>query len=98
MVFQSFTYLWFLLCVLTGYFALQWPSNRGASWARSAQNLWLLAASYTFYGWVTPWWLILIATTTVVEWTPEVAVKLMQTRGRPPRPDAWNPIAAVVTE
>ncbi len=83
MVFQSFTYLWFLLCVLTGYFALQWPSNRGASWARSAQNLWLLAASYTFYGWVTPWWLILIATTTVVDFTATRKITAANTqRGR----------------
>lgn len=69
MVFQSFTYFWFLLAVLTGYFVLQWPSRRGAPWARRAQNIWLLAASYTFYGWITPWWLALIATTTLVDFT-----------------------------
>ena len=66
MVFQSFTYFWFLVIVLTGYFALQWWVRRGALWARPAQNLGLLAASYTFYGWITHWWLALILTTTVV--------------------------------
>lgn len=69
MVFQSFTYFWFLVAVLAGYFALQWPVRRGAAWARPAQNLGLLAASYTFYGWVTPWWLLLIVTTTLVDFT-----------------------------
>jgi D-alanyl-lipoteichoic acid acyltransferase DltB (MBOAT superfamily) len=35
-----------------------------------AQNLLLLVASYVFYGWVHPWFLILIGTTTVVDyWT-----------------------------
>lgn len=74
MVFQSFTYFWFLLAVLAGYFALQWMVRRGAPWARPAQNLGLLAASYTFYGWITPWWLILIATTTLVDFTAARAI------------------------
>lgn len=74
MVFQSFTYFWFLLAVLAGYFALQWWVRRGAPWARPAQNFALLAASYTFYGWVTPWWLALIATTTLVDFTSARAI------------------------
>ncbi|MFN0130424.1 MAG: MBOAT family O-acyltransferase [Verrucomicrobiales bacterium] len=69
MVFQSVTYFWFLVIVLSGYFALQWPVRTGRRWARTSQNLWLLAASYTFYGWVTPWWLALISTTTLVDFT-----------------------------
>lgn len=66
MIFQSFTYLWFLAVVIAGHFALQWPAHAGKTWARTAQNLWLLAASYVFYGWVTPWWLLLIVTITLV--------------------------------
>jgi D-alanyl-lipoteichoic acid acyltransferase DltB (MBOAT superfamily) len=81
MVFQSFAYFWFLLGVMAGYFALQRAVRRGSRWARPAQNLWLLAASYTFYGWVTPWWLVLIVTTTVVDFT---AARLID-RTRDPR-------------
>jgi len=69
MVFQSFTYCWFLIVVVAGYFSLQTWAHTGVPWARRAQNLWLLVASYTFYGWVTPWWLALIATTTLVDYS-----------------------------
>jgi alginate O-acetyltransferase complex protein AlgI len=82
MVFQSFTFLWFLLAVLAGYYALQWPARRGEGWARTGQNFWLLAASYTFYGWVTPWWLTLIATTTLVDFT---AARLIASTADPRR-------------
>jgi alginate O-acetyltransferase complex protein AlgI len=93
MVFQSFTYFWFLLPVLAGYFALQWAVARGATWARSAQNVWLLAASYTFYGWVTPWWLALIATTTVVDFT---AARLIDRSHRPHHRRLWLTTSLVV--
>jgi alginate O-acetyltransferase complex protein AlgI len=58
MVFQSIEYLLFLSALLATYF---WLNLRWQNWL-------LLMASYAFYGWVTPWWLILIMTTTVVDW------------------------------
>jgi len=93
MVFQGFTYLWFLLLVLAGYGALQWPAARGAAWARPAQNLWLLAASYTFYGWVTHWWLILIVTTTLVDYT---AARMIAASGGPRHRRLWLTASLVV--
>lgn len=93
MVFQSFTYLWFLLAVLAGYFALQWHARRGLDWARRAQNLGLLAASYAFYGWVTPWWLLLIATTTLVYFA---AARLIAATTDPRRRRLWLVASLVV--
>ncbi|MGX9728413.1 MAG: transposase [Candidatus Electronema sp. VV] len=46
MIFTSSVYAIFLALVVTAYWALR---------RRQAQNLFLLAASYVFYGWVTPW-------------------------------------------
>jgi D-alanyl-lipoteichoic acid acyltransferase DltB (MBOAT superfamily) len=56
MIFTSFAYAIFLALVVTVYWALR---------QRQAQNLFLLAASYVFYGWVTPWFCLLIAAATV---------------------------------
>lgn len=56
MIFTSSVYAIFLAVVVTVYWALR---------QRQAQNLLLLAASYVFYGWVTPWFCLLIAAATV---------------------------------
>lgn len=58
MIFQSIEYLIFLVCVLALYF---WLPRRG-------QNALLVAASCVFYGWVHPWYLILIGITTIFDW------------------------------
>jgi alginate O-acetyltransferase complex protein AlgI len=58
MSFQSFEYLVFLFSFLAVYFVL--PLR--------PQNLLLLAASYVFYGWVHPWYVALIAVTTLFDW------------------------------
>lgn len=57
MIFHSLEFLAFLLVVLAAYWSL----------GRRGQNLLLLVASYVFYGWVHPWFLILIASSTVVD-------------------------------
>ena len=59
MIFQSVDYLLFLVFVLAGYWSLP---HRG-------QNVLLLAAGYIFYGWVHPWYCILLAATTLVDFT-----------------------------
>jgi D-alanyl-lipoteichoic acid acyltransferase DltB (MBOAT superfamily) len=58
MIFQSIEYLLFFCTLLATYF---WLPLLG-------QNLLLLAASYLFYGWVHPWYLVLIGTTTLFDW------------------------------
>jgi len=59
MIFHSFDFLVFFAVVVTIYWQLP---HRG-------QNLFLLAASYVFYGWVHPWFVILmLASTTVDYW------------------------------
>jgi alginate O-acetyltransferase complex protein AlgI len=58
MTFHSLDYVVFFLVVTTVYWRLshQW------------QNRFLLAASYLFYGWFEPWFCLLLAGTTVVDW------------------------------
>ena len=59
MIFHSLAFLAFFVIVVAVYWRL---SHR-------AQNIFLLAASYVFYGWVHPWFvLIMLASTTVDFW------------------------------
>jgi D-alanyl-lipoteichoic acid acyltransferase DltB (MBOAT superfamily) len=58
-IFHSLTFVAFFILTLGAYWLLP----------RRAQNVWLLAASYVFYGWVHPWFVILmLASTTVDYW------------------------------
>lgn len=56
MIFHSLEFALFFAVVAALYWAL----------GRRPQNVLLLVASYVFYGWVHPWFLALIATTTLV--------------------------------
>ena len=58
MIFHSLEFVAFFLVVVTVYWQLDHRS----------QNVLLLVASYMFYGWVHPWFLILIATSTTVDY------------------------------
>ena len=59
MVFASFIFLfWFLPAFLAGYFALP-PRWR---------NLWLILASFAFYGWWRPHYVLLMLASTVVDY------------------------------
>ena len=58
MIFHSLDFVAFFLVTVTLYWRL---SHR---W----QNRLLLVASYVFYGWVTPWFLILLVTSTTIDW------------------------------
>ena len=64
MTFHSLDFLAFFLLVTAVY----WRLSHGA------QNWFLLGASYLFYGWVEPWFCLLLAGTTVVDWW--VALKM----------------------
>ncbi len=58
MIFHSIDFLLFLAVVLTVYWSL----------GRRLQNVFLLAASYFFYGYIHSWFLILILISTVVDY------------------------------
>ncbi|MEZ4887247.1 MAG: MBOAT family O-acyltransferase [Chitinophagales bacterium] len=59
MIFTSFTYIYFL----TGFFILYWTIRN-----KTAQNILTLVGSYLFYGWIHPWFCILIASSTLVDY------------------------------
>ena len=56
MIFHSFDFLAFFVVVVTLYWRLP---HRG-------QNVLLLAASYVFYGWVHPWFVLMMLVSTTV--------------------------------
>jgi alginate O-acetyltransferase complex protein AlgI len=57
MVFHTIDYLLFLPAVLAAYLLLPW---RG-------QNALLILAGYIFYGWIHPWYCLLLASTTLID-------------------------------
>src|SRR6476659_8987269 len=59
MIFQSISYLIFLAVVLAAYWSL----------SRRSQNIMLVAASYIFYGWEHPWFLLPLWASTVVDYS-----------------------------
>jgi D-alanyl-lipoteichoic acid acyltransferase DltB (MBOAT superfamily) len=72
--FQSLEFLVFFAITLAAYWLLP----------HRAQNVWLFIASYVFYGWVHPWWpLLLFATTMVDYWS---ARRMSE---RPDQRQAW---------
>lgn len=58
MIFHSLDFLLFFLCVLFVYWCLN----------HRTQNIFLLLSSYFFYGYIHPWFLLLILTSTVVDY------------------------------
>ncbi len=73
MTFTSFDFLLFLVVLLATYWLL--PN-------KTSQNLLLLTASYLFYGYVHPWFCLLIAFSTVVDYCCGLAMgRFTQCRG-----------------
>jgi D-alanyl-lipoteichoic acid acyltransferase DltB (MBOAT superfamily) len=64
MIFHSLDFIAFIVLVT----AIYWRLSHGA------QNWFLLGASYLFYGWFHPWFCLLLATTTVVDWWAGLAM------------------------
>ena len=58
MIFHSLAFFVFFFLTVAAYWLLP----------RRAQNVLLLVASYVFYGWVHPWWPILLFATTFVDY------------------------------
>ena len=65
MIFHSFDFLIFFLVTLGLYWCLP----------HRAQNVLLLVASYVFYGYVHPWFLYLIAASTIVDYAMALAME-----------------------
>lgn len=65
MIFHSFEYLVFLGVVLATYWQLP----------RRAQNLFIVAASYLFYGWEHPWFLIPLIASTLIDFFCAIAME-----------------------
>jgi len=80
MIFQSLTYLSFLLSVLAIYWSLP----------RRAQNVLLVAASYIFYGWEHPWYLLPLWASTLVDYGCGLGMERFPARRR------WFLVASVV--
>ena len=86
MVFTSYLFVfYFLPLVLAGYYAL--PARSG--W----RNAWLLLASYVFYGWWNPWFVLLMAGVTAVNY---VCGRLIARPGATPGQRRWSLASAVV--
>lgn len=80
MIFQSLTYLIFLLIVLAIYWSLP----------RRAQNVLLVGASYIFYGWEHPWYLLPLWASTLVDYGCGLGMERFPARRR------WFLVASVV--
>lgn len=72
MIFHSLDFVAFFLITTALYWALP----------RRGQNVLIVAASYVFYGWVHPWFLSLIAFTTVVDYWVARGIEDRATRRR----------------
>ena len=66
MLFTSYIYLYFFVLM----FCLYWVAGE-----RRIQNVLLLFGSYVFYGWVHPWFCILIAASTIVDYICGLGMK-----------------------
>jgi alginate O-acetyltransferase complex protein AlgI len=73
MSFISFTFLVFFLLI----FALYWLIRR-----RNIQNLLLLIASYVFYGWIHPWYAVMLGLSTVGDYFLSLGMKQFPSRQR----------------
>ena len=74
MIFHSLDFIAFFLVTLAAYWAM--PTR--------PQNVLLLVASYVFYGWVHPWWPVLLFGTTFVDyWSARRIDRAARSSARP---------------
>lgn len=86
MVFTSYIFVfYFLPLVLAGYYAL--PPR--SAW----RNAWLLGTSYVFYGWLNPWFVLLMLFVTTVNYT---CGRIIARPGATQRTRWWGLFGAVV--
>ncbi|MEO7723583.1 MAG: MBOAT family O-acyltransferase, partial [Chthoniobacterales bacterium] len=72
MIFHSLTYLVFLALVLALYWSLP----------RRSQNFMLIIASYIFYGWEHPWFLLPLWASTIVDYSCAIGMERFPIRRR----------------
>ena len=83
MCFHTWTFAIFFIVVYAVYLAVKGTRLR---------NPWLLAASYFFYGWAGPWYLLLIAGCTTLNWA---SVAMMRRTDDARRRKAWLVVSLV---
>ncbi len=71
MIFTEYDFLIFFLIVFSAYWLLR---------RRQWQNLFLLAASYVFYGWVHPWYAVMLGLSTLADYA--LALGMVRNRER----------------
>lgn len=81
MLFNTFVFLIFFLTVYV-FFLIFGVLAKKYNWALRAQNLWLLAASYFFYGWWEWFFLTLIVTSTLVDYVSAIGIENSKTQLR----------------
>lgn len=81
MIFHSLDFLAFFVITLAAYWSMP----------RRDQNVLMLVASYIFYGWVHPWWPVLLLVTTVTDYW---AARGIEERPQHRRQFLWFSIAA----
>jgi alginate O-acetyltransferase complex protein AlgI len=97
MVFTTHIFVfYFLPLVLLVYYAMPWPMER-AGWPAGrisqARNFFLLLASYVFYGWWNPWYVLLMLSVSLANYGCGV---VMSRADAGPRQRFWAVTAAVV--
>ena len=81
MIFHSLTFVVFFAVTVAIYWRL--PLR--------AQNVMLLVASYVFYGWVHPWWPVLLLATTCIDYWSARRISDAAPGNRPPAPGTSPP-------
>ena len=91
MIFHSLAFIAFFIVTLAIYWRLQ----------LRAQNVLLFVASYVFYGWVHPWWPVLLFVTTFVDYWAARRIGTLSSGAEPrspspdPRRKAWLAFSVV---
>ena len=90
MVFHSFTYLIFLVVVAT----LTYICNQQCAYRW--RNLLLLAASYIFYAWLHPWFVLLLLYVSGVAYAGGRGISLAQAKGKTGKRESTITIVAII--
>ncbi|XDD46803.1 MBOAT family protein [Leptospira sp. WS39.C2] len=81
MLFNTFVFLLFFLIVYSVFLCFGWFAKK-QKWAYRAQNLWLLFASYFFYGWWEWFFLTLILLSTIIDYIAARSIESSQNQMR----------------
>lgn len=74
MLFNTFVFLLFFVVVYAIFLGFGWFAGK-QKWAYRAQNLWLLLASYFFYGWWEWFFLTLILISTIIDYCAAILIE-----------------------